>query len=241
MKFAWITLFTIICASCLYSESYYYDDAGRLTQVSYDDGSGITYSYDNNGNILETKPISIPGKPSGLVATTDSGPGIALSWDVSENVESYTIFRRSGSSTLWEDLGTVPSDTVLFFDTTVLGDTEYFYQIVAVGAEGLSVYSDSTEAILDPRAGTFRFKNSGENASGLSYEINFKAESGSNYQFQSSQTLEVDDWNPHAYSVFPEGIETTGTLANASGATKFYFSTVVSDLPIFFRLVQDSE
>ena len=34
------------------SETYSYDDAGRLTQVSYGDGSSIGYSYDANGNIL---------------------------------------------------------------------------------------------------------------------------------------------------------------------------------------------
>jgi len=34
------------------AETYTYDDTGRLTSVVYDDGSSITYSYDNNGNLL---------------------------------------------------------------------------------------------------------------------------------------------------------------------------------------------
>ncbi len=34
------------------AESYRYDVAGRLIRVAYDDGSGISYTYDNNGNIL---------------------------------------------------------------------------------------------------------------------------------------------------------------------------------------------
>ena len=33
-------------------ETYTYGDTGRLTGVIYDDGSSITYSYDNNGNLL---------------------------------------------------------------------------------------------------------------------------------------------------------------------------------------------
>ena len=34
------------------AETYTYDAAGRLTNVTYDDGTSITYTYDNNGNIL---------------------------------------------------------------------------------------------------------------------------------------------------------------------------------------------
>jgi YD repeat-containing protein len=34
------------------SETYTYDSTGRLTQVTYGDGSSIRYVYDNKGNIL---------------------------------------------------------------------------------------------------------------------------------------------------------------------------------------------
>jgi YD repeat-containing protein len=34
------------------TETYSYDAAGRLIQVTYGDGYRINYSYDNNGNIL---------------------------------------------------------------------------------------------------------------------------------------------------------------------------------------------
>jgi len=46
-----------VFAGCLIStgvnaETYTYDTAGRLTGVSYDDGTAIAYSYDANGNRL---------------------------------------------------------------------------------------------------------------------------------------------------------------------------------------------
>jgi YD repeat-containing protein len=44
--------------------SYSYDDAGRLTQVSYPNGKTITYTYDKAGNLL-TRQISAP---AGLAA-----------------------------------------------------------------------------------------------------------------------------------------------------------------------------
>ncbi len=37
----------------VYAETYTYDTAGRLTKVAYNDGSTITYSYDNTGNLLQ--------------------------------------------------------------------------------------------------------------------------------------------------------------------------------------------
>lgn len=36
-----------------FAETYQYDPAGRLTSVTYDDGSSITYHYDNAGNLLQ--------------------------------------------------------------------------------------------------------------------------------------------------------------------------------------------
>ena len=37
------------------SQSYVYDIAGRLTQVTYSDGRTITYTYDAMGNLLSTE------------------------------------------------------------------------------------------------------------------------------------------------------------------------------------------
>ena len=36
-----------------YAETYSYDAVGKLTSVTYDDGSSITYNYDNAGNLIE--------------------------------------------------------------------------------------------------------------------------------------------------------------------------------------------
>jgi len=39
----------------LFAEQYEYNSQGRLTKVTYDNGSSITYTYDATGNITETK------------------------------------------------------------------------------------------------------------------------------------------------------------------------------------------
>jgi YD repeat-containing protein len=50
--------------------SYTYDDAGRLTQVSYPNGKTITYTYDKAGNLL-TRQVSAP---AGQATKTDKRP-----------------------------------------------------------------------------------------------------------------------------------------------------------------------
>ena len=49
-----VTVFVLalILAEPARTESYSYDVAGRLTGVTYDDGSSIAYTYDANGNLL---------------------------------------------------------------------------------------------------------------------------------------------------------------------------------------------
>ncbi|MBR3598986.1 MAG: RHS repeat protein, partial [Lachnospiraceae bacterium] len=45
-----MTLTTTVCAA---GKTYEYDDSGRITKVTYEDGSYETYEYDKNGNIIQ--------------------------------------------------------------------------------------------------------------------------------------------------------------------------------------------
>ncbi|MDE6312567.1 MAG: hypothetical protein K2M46_02945 [Lachnospiraceae bacterium] len=42
---------------------YTYDKLNRLTKVTYKDGSVVTYTYDKNGNLLESHVSAVPTKP----------------------------------------------------------------------------------------------------------------------------------------------------------------------------------
>ncbi len=55
------------------AEIYRYDVTGRLIKVAYDDGSGISYTYDNNGNILsvERRLIASDINANGRVEMSD--------------------------------------------------------------------------------------------------------------------------------------------------------------------------
>ena len=55
IKFAWCSLIFMMLfspANLVADERYEYDPAGRLIRVTYDDSTSISYTYDNNGNIL---------------------------------------------------------------------------------------------------------------------------------------------------------------------------------------------
>ncbi len=45
--------FMIALPAIVSAETYTYDATGRLTVVTYDDGSTLTYTYDNAGNIIQ--------------------------------------------------------------------------------------------------------------------------------------------------------------------------------------------
>jgi len=53
-----------------HAETYSYDSAGRLTGVTYNDGSVIAYTYDNNGNIVNRAAGATPTIALTLNATT---------------------------------------------------------------------------------------------------------------------------------------------------------------------------
>lgn len=61
---------TLCIAGTLYADtvSYKYDDAGRLTSVTYPNGASISYAYDPAGN-LTARTVTAPAS-----AATDKPP-----------------------------------------------------------------------------------------------------------------------------------------------------------------------
>ena len=55
----------------VFAESYTYDESGRLTGVTYEDGSSIVYSYDDAGN--RTQRTVEQATPESATAAVDAG------------------------------------------------------------------------------------------------------------------------------------------------------------------------
>jgi hypothetical protein len=87
-------------------------------------------------------PIVCPdGNPTNLTVTTVSDTTLYLTWtDNSTNEDGFSI-ERSTDGITFAEIDTVPANSVVYFDTTCVEDTQYWYRIRAyVG----TCYSDYT-------------------------------------------------------------------------------------------------
>ncbi len=90
-----IVLTVIFCVSLpIYAAKYKYDDQNRLIEVTYDNGTVVTYSYDGAGNILKAETSAAASKtpeptgnssptpvhtPTSAAASITPGPGSGTS------------------------------------------------------------------------------------------------------------------------------------------------------------------
>ncbi|MDD5154151.1 MAG: RHS repeat protein [Desulfovibrionales bacterium] len=91
--------FLFLFASLAGAIDYTYDDLNRLLRVEYDDGTVIEYVYDEVGNrVQRVSGISLPGQPTGLVASTVSADQINLTWtDNADDETGFMVERKIGA------------------------------------------------------------------------------------------------------------------------------------------------
>ncbi len=110
------------------------------------------YSYtvtavDAQGN--ESRPAgpvvpsqNIPLAPTGLTATTQSDTEILLAWqDASDNEQGFEVFRSLNASSDFVRITTTLVNTTSFLDENLETNTQYFYQVRAVGTDGNSGFT----------------------------------------------------------------------------------------------------
>lgn len=226
-----------ISAHTSYSVSYYYDDVGRLTQIAYESGSGIVYTYDDNDNMLSAETVFVPIQPPALTTAVTPNIGITLQWEAISGSNSYRIYRRSERDQNWTTIANVSSDTFAFFDTSASAAVDYYYRLVAVGNDGLSAYSASTPNIgLDGVTALIRL--SGENGGTSIYSIIFDAELDGAYRLDSSESPGESGWSHQGYSLEFGGTASTEIIRNRAGETVLYISLPDAQAPLFFRLAR---
>lgn len=109
MKALWIAA-ALVLAAPAWAESYEYDAQGRVTRVTYDDGTWITYGYDAAGNIVRQgaqgkPPAPLPGAqlppPAQEGCGCGSGPAgslapLALLFVLARRRRKGLLTRRAG-------------------------------------------------------------------------------------------------------------------------------------------------
>lgn len=114
-------------------------------------GNG-TYSYtitavDAQGN--ESPPAgpvtpsqNIPLAPAGLTATTQSDTEILLAWqDASDNEQGFEVFRSLSANADFVKVATTLVNATSYLDENLETNTQYFYQVRAVGTDGNSGFT----------------------------------------------------------------------------------------------------
>ncbi len=93
-----------------------------------------------------------PLTPTALTATASNTQlAVNLSWtDNASNETGYQIHRSTSSSSGFVAIGTVAANATTFFDNTILTNTTYYYQVIAVNDFGVSAFSNTANALVVP-------------------------------------------------------------------------------------------
>lgn len=101
-----------------------------------------------------TTPANVPAAPTNLAATAISPSRVDLTWtDNSTTETSFRVERGAAGSGTFAPVATVAANLTSFSDTTAQAMTSYDYRVIAVGASGDSMPSNTatvTTASGDP-------------------------------------------------------------------------------------------
>ncbi|HEV2444142.1 MAG TPA: fibronectin type III domain-containing protein [Steroidobacteraceae bacterium] len=134
--------------------TYSYNPNGQLTQVTYDNGTVVSYTYDANGNRTAAK-VNTPAlyTPTNLSATSPSGTTIDLTWTGSSGATGYYIWRCAGSGCT--NFAKLPSTVsgATYSDTGLAGLTTYVYEVQAYKTSGSTTITSAQSASANATTG----------------------------------------------------------------------------------------
>lgn len=122
-----------------------------VTIQEYNDNGGNDGGNDDGGNDDGSKPEK-PSAPTGVTANWNgsvTAPSIAVSWDYSNEADSYKIYRSTSASGSYSYIG--QSNSTSYYDYSPKEGNNY-YKVTAVNSAGESAKSDYAVAEYDPYA-----------------------------------------------------------------------------------------
>jgi len=199
----WLSLNDLYNAADSAKVMYGYVSTGTTKRVLHaDDIAGIRHIYG-------TAPV-LPDAPSELAASAISSSRIDLTWqDNSDNESGFSIERRTGSG-LYSQVATVGAGVTSYSDTSLSGDTTYYYRVKAYNTAGDSAYSNEASATTlppSPAAPILKSPASGSTVSSRTPRLEWNASTGATeygLQVATSSTF-------------------TNLLVNESGITDLFY------------------
>jgi fibronectin type 3 domain-containing protein len=106
---------------------------------------GASVASNEVGPVSPAGPPSPPLTPTGLAATADTTPKVALTWTASVGATGYVVQRGPSGAGPFTVIGSPASNS--FNDVTPANNTTYFYEVAAVNVGGLSAFSAAVSAL----------------------------------------------------------------------------------------------
>lgn len=129
-------------SSKVQAEQYEYDSFDRVTKVIYEDGSYVSYEYDNNGNITKTevhdeRRLHV-GTPA-ISSVKSAENGVEVKWGAVEYAEKYRVYRKEGTGKWVKQADVIGTS---YQDETAVSGVTYAYTVRCVTADGKTFTSD---------------------------------------------------------------------------------------------------
>jgi fibronectin type 3 domain-containing protein len=120
--------------------------SNRLVAVCLQQGIPMSYVLDADFHIIAPPVLAAPADVAATILSTSN---VNLSWDDVVGEETYTIERKTGSAGAWAQIGTAPTDSTNYLDSTVTTGVIYTYRVFACNGSQSSAASADVAAEMN--------------------------------------------------------------------------------------------
>jgi fibronectin type 3 domain-containing protein len=165
-----------------------------------------------------------PGVPANVTATAVSPSSITISWPAVPDAGTYQVYRSTGSSVSYIQLGGWSSSTS-YTDTWLIPDTEYHYKVAASNGYGVGSQSSAVSAE------TF----SPSTLPGVPTDVWAMATSASNIRIGWPQVLEATEYRVYS-STTEDGVYERRVPYSTITSTSFLDTAVLPSTEYYYKV-----
>ncbi len=183
-------------------------DADSTLTITLQSGSASPYGYINAMVIDKLYDDgTAPAAPKNLAATVLPRGAASLSWTpVAYNEDGYQVYRSTAAAGPFQPVGTTPARAAGYTDSTVAGNTTYYYQVRAFNTHGVSAFTPVVSAAIPAKPPVMANLADQYMRGDQTLSIPVSASYG------SSQSLTLTASNLPSFASFTDNGNATGTL-----------------------------